>query len=83
MSRASRAHALQRSGLRRRLRFETLAKARQARRTSKVSRDSDHHARNKFGQGWRRQGVPEQTLADSYAVFTALRERGIRAHSWV
>ena len=45
----------------------------------------EHHVRDSpmMHQGWRRQGVPRQSLAESYGVFTALRERGIRAHSWV
>lgn len=38
-------------------------------------------------RGWRirqtEKGRPKETLADSYAYFRALREAGIRAHSWV
>ena len=30
-----------------------------------------------------RAGLPTQTLRDSYALFTSLRQRGVRAHSWV
>ena len=39
-------------------------------------------------RGWRllqnqQPGEAVDTLADSYALFGALRQRGIRAHSWV
>ena len=27
--------------------------------------------------------MPDSTLADSYRIFTQLRERGIRAHAWI
>ena len=41
-----------------------------------------------FHHGWSappavRAGLPTQTLRDSYALFAALREHGVRAHSWV
>ena len=34
-------------------------------------------------QGWGAHGWPNETLAQSYELFTRLRELGIRAHSWV
>ena len=48
----------------------------------------EHHVRGSpmwpvwqstFGSG----PLPNQTLADSFAIFGRLRELGIRAHSWV
>ena len=39
-----------------------------------------------FGWGHDLRRIPpekRQTLADSYRYFTALRQMGIRAHSWV
>lgn len=42
----------------------------------------EHHVRiADFEWMWARFGY-HQTLADSYAIFAALRQRGIRAHSW-
>ena len=48
----------------------------------------EHHVSDSpmLHQGWaqcRSCGAPTQTLAQSYDVFTRLRELGIRAHSWV
>ena len=45
----------------------------------------EHHVLDSpmFHQGWRRQGVPDMNLAESYGIFTSLRQMGIRAHSWV
>ena len=42
----------------------------------------EHHAHiHDFEWMWARFGFHEK-LADSYAIFAALRQRGIRAHSW-
>ena len=42
----------------------------------------EHHIRTRdFEWAWGRFGY-QQTLVDSYTIFTALRKRGILAHSW-
>lgn len=33
--------------------------------------------------GWAGTTGPNTSLATSYAMFSALRQRGLRAHSWV
>ena len=48
----------------------------------------EHHVSDSpmLHQGWaqcKSCGRPTQTLAQSYDVFTRLRELGVRAHSWV
>jgi hypothetical protein len=41
------------------------------------------HTSPMIHQGWGAHGWPNETLAQSYELFTRLRELGIRAHSWV
>ena len=46
----------------------------------------EHHVlHSPMGRSWTRGSGPalQQTLSDSYALFTRLRELGVRAHSWV
>lgn len=49
----------------------------------------EHHVRGPmedFGWSWtffKAGETPSETYADSYAMFTAMREAGIRAHSWI
>ena len=48
----------------------------------------EHHVKFSpmYAMWWHRDSStskPKMTLADSYELFSALRERGIRAHSWV
>jgi len=45
----------------------------------------EHHVINTpmWRLGWRMNTVTNHTLVDSYALFSQLRELGIRAHSWV
>lgn len=43
----------------------------------------EHHVNTQpMNRYWLMQGAP-QTLADSYRIFTALRDRGVIAHAWV
>lgn len=43
-----------------------------------------HPLANTPGTGWRNHALMENmTLADSYEIFTQLRQAGVRAHSWV